>query len=328
MNWDTYKHFVGNVDTREYNVNDVVSGFIAGIKSNPAFIENALRNGKKQSFLIQSAKTMYKADLIAMPYEEINEGDYIEYGGNTWIAYEVKRVHEFQLAATLWLCNMKVRWQNADGSIHEAWAVYDDGVYSTTLAKDPVVRIPDLQRKLYLRKTEASKYLYVSKRIATGVNYDKYGKPVLNVYEITGVDDKTAHSVKDNMLDISLRSGQFDETKDNIDEMICDYIEQRNDVAESNNSIVECTIAGTNKISPGFKRRFDIDLKVNGEVIDEIDGVCSVAVDAPHGVSYEISNRSVFIQVPDKDSMVGSSISISILVNDNVVCEKRVEVVS
>lgn len=186
------------------------------------------RNGETQRFVVKPSDVRYKYIIMAFPGEDLFVGDTIECYNLHWLVIETKVASSevIQTSGMMWVCNHLFRFQNIDTTIYERWGVLDSGVYSTTVTNDDTVRNPDKQFKIYLPYDDATKYIYIDKRLAVDTQYDFNGELILETYRVTG-RNKVARSWGNSadLLVLEARSDLYSPSKDNLELMICDYKE-------------------------------------------------------------------------------------------------------
>ena len=161
------------------------------------YVDNALRNDEHQEFLLlPHGQSEYKCKLLAFPTNPV------------------------QTSGVAWLCNHLFRFQNHSPKIIECWGVIDDGSYSLPLDGNNQVKFPNNRVNFYLPYNDATKYLYVDKRIATDTIYDQYGEAILEVYKIQGKKQTlNTYGKGGHLLVLEATSGQYNSETDNISEM-------------------------------------------------------------------------------------------------------------
>lgn len=304
MNWEVYeKLLTARGDSAKDRIaNTSIEHFRSVAPRSAGYEPDCKRNGTAQRFLVDRTQTAYKYDFIAFPGESIETGDLIECDGHMFIICEPPRVlNEVILVAKGWLCNLHLRWQNGTKDIFERWCVLDSGVYSTTKTNDDQYSVPDKQFRLYIPYDSDTKKLFVDKRIATDVRYNALGKEILECYAITGYNH-IARSYGGHLMICELRSSLYNEEKDSLTEMICDYVCAADDSESGDGSI---SISGRKTIRIGTSRSYSAVGVDSNEI--------SWRVSDFTGVSHTPSNDKITVKVNDDRSLVGKTIRISVL---------------
>lgn len=227
IEWDTYEailHRDGET-YRDRAINREREMLMRRMTDSPAS-KTVLVNGEEKDLLMLSTDAQDVKNFKMLPGDTIEVGDMVEWNNEHWIVIRVDFDDEITRNGRIKQCNHLFRWQNGTPDIIYRWGVLDPGVYSTTLDEEEKVVVPDKQYKIYLPFDEDTKKLYLHKKIATEIAYDKDGKEVLVVYELTGRDSITSsYGVNGHLLVMYARSGgNWNPINDNLELMICDYI--------------------------------------------------------------------------------------------------------
>ena len=310
-----YQSMLGldGVTTRERAVAAIKRDFENSVVDNPAYVEDCTRNGVPQRFMVNRSTTLYRAEVVAFPGEELYPGDMITAFGEYWIVYQTRVMDAVQVSGTMWLCNHLFHWQNGTDRIIEQWGVLDSGVYSTTKAGSYEVMTPDVQYKIYLPYNDDTKYLYVDKRLATNKRYDANQKEILEVYTITRVDPTSqAYGKGAHLLMLNVRSGDYIAERDNIEKMICDYIapdQPKEDAAIEYVSVpvvpdVEIQIVGRSEVSVGRNAVYRLEAPADYQSLWTVIG--------DPGVSFVLEDGGLRLKVEDFDELIGTIVEIMV----------------
>lgn len=185
---------------------------------------NALRNGKPQKLIVTKTDNVRVMNVTAFPDEDLVIGDVLEFYNAHWIIIRLYATDNIQRKGVAYQCNHLFRFQLGTSEIYERWGVIDSGVYSTTEKQGIIGATPDQQYKMYMQRDEFTRRLSRDKRLATDVWYDINGEQILTVYRITAYDSVSVSYIDGNLIEFKLRADQYVPQKDNIEEMICDYI--------------------------------------------------------------------------------------------------------
>lgn len=298
-------------DIRQAQINDAKLSLMDSITESVNCV-NALRNGTKQKFVITESDNYYKYNIQTLPGEELFVGDSIEYDGEHYIVMNTHVISHIQTTGLMWLCNWMFRWQNAAAEIVERWGILDSGVYSTTKDGNDIVMTPDTQYKIYLPGDGETEKLYIDKRLATSVLYDKSGAQILGVHEITGVSPVSKNYGKNaHLLILDARSADYIPGKDNVSERICDY------TPASSGTVADDSIRGPSSVHVGSKREYTVAFN---------DAVWSIAAD--DRISFIPMSERMLLSVPLADDIVGSTVTIRVESASGEVHTKLVEVIA
>lgn len=295
---------------QERTVTMMQEAFSRDVENHPGYEAEAKRNGVTQPMLFSRGEVRYKINVTCLPGDELYPGDLVEVYDEYWICTETRAMDTLQTTGLLWLCNHKFAFQNHTSEIHECWGVLDSGVYSTTIGGDASLAYLDKQFKIYLPYNDETKYIFIDKRIATELLYDQYGDEILAVYKITGVDHTSkSYGQNAHLLILNARSDAYNPSTDNIEHMICDYIDPADDPVRPVD--VKCEIIG-NAILPIEKSckyiaKFYRD---DGSEADDVTAVWSTGM-LPVGITADVDGNLLTL-IANKKAYVGSKITLSV----------------
>lgn len=309
---------------------------------NASYQEDAKRNGETQPLLaIREEDNVCK--FTAMPNDNVYAGDIIECYDEHWIVIDSYQDEYGITTGTMWLCNHLLKFQNKNLDIVNVCCVIDDGSYSKLTQKS--ITTPEAQYTMYLPLTSDTETFYIDKRFAIGVGYDKEANTILQVMKATWVDRVYQNGATGNhLLKVRLQADVFDEHKDSIDKMICDYIESSSEDKTNNEQLGEKTvdesveaveenpeatpisnnikydITGKDKIRIGTTRTYLLVPTPDNAVTWECNAT---------DVELFIGDNSCKISIPLNESLVGKEIVLSVNDNkNNLLCSKQIGVVA
>lgn len=310
MSWAVYERLLNVYGTNEADraVNEAKETFCREAIDNPGYHPDCKRNGIPQRFLIERTDVPYKAKFVTFPDEEIYPGDLIEVEDYIYIIIEPPRfLDKITWAAVGRLCNIDLKWQNFDGRICHSPVCLDAGVYSTTLNGTDTIQAPDKQFKLYMPYNDETAQFYLDKRIAVDTRYDKHGKKILECYRVTGMNRIAKTYGQDgHLLICELRSSTFSSEKDNVDEMICDYVTppEESDAIPS----VSCVIAGRSTIRIGKTQQYTTSFfDANGDELTDCVTIWDVSdCGLPITTSIGDTDNTLLVSVPKDENLIGT----------------------
>lgn len=298
--------------------------------------ENALRNGAPQRFVVVPKKEAYKYSVIAFPDEELYPGDLLEFRGRKWMVVEVPSVAVLQFTGVVWECNHLFRFQNFNSTIIERWGVLDPGNYSTDIKEGIQVSTTNSQYKMYMQLDDETKKIFVDKRFATDIIYDKTGNQILDVYDITDVDGVSSSYGGGHLLILRAKSGSYNPEKDSLELMLCDYIRPENapdtPPPPPSGPLLPCSISGKNTIRCGMKRTYTATFFLADGTTEDSSVTAAWTVMPPEGfesaVTWKATGNSIVLTVTNNESIVGQTAVLSVSDQDGVYApsEFRVEV--
>ena len=278
------------------------------------------RNGASQKFVFSATKSSNKYNVVAFPDEDLFAGDIIFFRGEHWIVLETSLNNPVTKTGIVALCNLNLKFQNGTSDVIEKWAYLDHGVYSTTVSGDSQVQILAKQYNLYIPYDDDTKKIYVDKRIAVDKRYDSGGNQILETYSVTGFN-RIERSFGDgsHLLCCELKSSTYSKQNDNLDMMICDYINpSSSDVV----SPLRVDIIGNSKVRIGDSASytvlyFDSDGKscdTNKEFFMELVLIKLDGNYAPMSIfsTLKSSSGNISFSVPKDESLIGHILTLSI----------------
>ena len=336
-NWNTYDYMLrqSRTSNRKNTINTAQSSFKNLIMDNPAYQENATRNGEIQPMLVTRTSTT-ECSVQTNPGDLLFIGDLVECYNEKWLVTELFQDEYGLISGKMWLCNYLCNFQNNTPDIVKYYSVIDDGSYSKS---EKNITTTDSQYTLYISLDDKTEKLYIDKRLAIGTMYDKNQKKILQVMKIVWIDkQETNFGSGSHLLKIRLSADVYNAEKDNIDELICDYIKEdvTTEIVETNETTEEITeetqekeainysltITGKDVLKIGTSRTY----KIEGEVPDNINIIWSVNNSKytliPDGLQCKVS-------VPLDGNLIGDKIQL--LANDadlGVSVSKEIEVIT
>lgn len=331
-NWEIYDYILrhNRMSGKTHTVNTAQSSFKSITLDNPAYQEDATRNGKVQPMLITRTSTT-ECSVQINPGDTLFIGDLVECYNEKWLVTELFQDEYGLTSGKMWLCNYLCNFQNNTPNIVKYYSVIDDGSYSKS---EKNITTTDSHYTLYISLDNETEKLYIDKRLAIGTMYDKNQKKILQVMKIVWIDKQDVNFGNgSHLLKIRLSADVYNAEKDNIDELICDYIEgiATTDVVEvedatspieNNTEEHSLTISGKDTLKIGTSRTY----KLEGEIPENINVIWSVNDSkyklTPDGLQCKIS-------VPLDGDLIGNKIQL--LANDadlGVSVSKYIEVIT
>lgn len=337
IEWDTYEailHRDGET-YRDRAINREREMLMRRMTDSPAS-KTVLVNGEEKDLLMLSTDAQDVKNFKMLPGDTIEVGDMVEWNNEHWIVIRVDFDDEVTRNGRIKQCNHLFRWQNGTPGIIYRWGVLDPGVYSTTLDEEEKVVGPDKQYKIYLPFDEDTKKLYLKKRIATEIAYDKDGKEVLVVYELTGRDSITSsYGINGHLLVMYARSaGDWNPLTDDLELMICDYIKPEEDPTPPMppDPLLPCSISGRETLKAGLgSRKYTVTFfEADGETEDaSVTAFWTVVLPAGYEscIHYTINDNTLSL-LADEDA-IGEMVILQVSDADGLyeTCEFAVKVV-
>ena len=330
VNWPLYETFLGNgmaTNRREAAIDDSISAFETGVVDDPAYQENAIVDGENTP-IVASRKSTFMCAIKAPPSTDIHIGDMVECFNQHWIVVELYVDKVGIINGEMWLCNDLLRFQNRSTAVISRHCVVDDGTYSKK-SSDPDVFVMTNTYKIYITIDEATKKLFVDKRLSFGQIYSADGDVILEVYKIIGMDVKSRNFGKDShLMVLTVQRDVYDAQVDSLSENICNIFVDNGDSANPKTT-GSCVIVGRDTARLGSSRKYTATFTdANGEVVMTVNPVWTVT--APDGVTHNASNTECAIAIPLDEKYVGEIITITVSDAEGVfgTYDKKVQVIT
>lgn len=330
VNWLLYEKFLGNgvaTNRREVAINESVNAFVSGMVDDPAYQENATVDGEITP-IIASRKSTVVCAIKAPPSADIHIGDMVECFGEHWIIVELYADKVGIINGEMWLCNNVLRFQNRSIAVISRHCVVDDGTYSKK-SSDPDAFVMANTYKIYVTIDDATKMLFVDKRLAFGQIYSPDGDAILEVYKIIGMDVKSKNfGCGSHLMVLTVQRDVYDPQTDSLSENICDIFAGNGDIANPNTA-GSCVITGRDSAMLGTSRKYVAAFTdASGAVVTAVTPVWSVI--APDGIAYAASGAECVVKIPLDERYVGETITISVSDEENAfgIYEKKVQVIT
>lgn len=330
VNWPLYEKLLSNgsaVSRREVVINDSVNAFVSGMVDDPAYQEDATVDGEKTP-IIASRKSTTACAIKAPPSTDLHIGDMVECFNEHWIVVELYIDKVGIINGEMWLCNNILRFQNRSTAVISRHCVVDDGTYSKK-SSDPDAFVMSNTYKIYITIDEATKKLFVDKRLAFGQIYSADGEEILEVYKIIGMDVKSRNFGEgSHLMVLTVQRDVYDAQVDSLSENICDIFVDNGD-STNPKTTGSCVIVGRDTARLGSSRKYTAAFTdANGEVVTTVNPVWTVT--APDGVTHNASNTECAIAIPLDEKYVGEIITITVSDAEGVfgTYDKKVQVIT
>lgn len=330
VNWPLYEKLLSNgsaVSRREVVINDSVNAFVSGMVDDPAYQEDTTVDGEKTP-IIASRKSTTACAIKAPPSTDLHIGDMVECFNEDWIVVELYIDKVGIINGEMWLCNNILRFQNRSTAVISRHCVVDDGTYSKK-SSDPDAFVMSNTYKIYITIDEATKKLFVDKRLAFGQIYSADGEEILEVYKIIGMDVKSRNFGEgSHLMVLTVQRDVYDAQVDSLSENICDIFVDNGD-STNPKTTGSCVIVGRDTARLGSSRKYTAAFTdANGEVVTTVNPVWTVT--APDGVTHNASNTECAIAIPLDEKYVGEIITITVSDAEGVfgTYDKKVQVIT
>ena len=330
VNWPLYEKLLVNglaANRREIVIDESVNAFVSGMVDDPAYQENATVDGETTP-IIASRKSTIMCAIKAPPSTDIHIGDMVECFNEHWIVVELYVDKVGIINGEMWLCNNILRFQNRSIAVISRHCVVDDGTYSKK-SSDPDAFVMANTYKIYITIDDATKKLFVDKRLAFGQIYSADGEEILEVYKIIGMDVKSKNFGEgSHLMVLTVQRDVYDPQVDSLSENICNIFADNGDTAHPEVA-GSCVIVGRDVARLGTSRKYAATFTdASGVVVTTVTPVWSIST--PDGITYNASGTECTIKVPLDEKYVGEMITIIVSDAEGVfgTYEKKVQVIT
>ena len=172
----------------------------------------------------------YKKKIKSRHNDVIRLGDYVKWNNQIWIITLLDTDDKVWNRGYMYLCQLMIRWQNADGKIIERWGYSEDYTkYSMGEKGNSTITLGDYQYGLTIPVDEETKQLNRTNRFV--IDYEGVYPP--DTYRMTGKKgflSDVRYVDKGGVMTVTLSYEQFNEVTDKLIELengtnawICNY---------------------------------------------------------------------------------------------------------
>ena len=329
--YEVYKSYVGARGITQYERSkaNAIADLDAHFQDNPDFHPDTLRNGEPQPLILTRSGEDQCYNVICKPGDQLCAGDIIDAFDEKWIVIQARADSTTHKTGVMHQCNNLFRWQNFSPEIVECWAYVSQSGYSSQVTGTNQMQKAEEQFAIYMPDNDDTRKLFVDKRLASHVAYDKFGHKILGTFKITSNSPNTkSYNQGDHLLLIKAIRDVYNEMTDNIPEMICDYISAGDQYAPPKTDKLSCKIEGGEKLLLGRTRSYDA-VFYNSDGVTRDESVVAVwRLPTIDGISYKTDGNRLRISVSNQDSLIGCELAIGIYDADGLYepAELRLEV--
>lgn len=327
--WSLYEKLLGNgiaADRREVAINESVDAFMSGMVDDPAYQITAIVDGEETP-IIASRKSTISCAIKAPPFTDIHIGDMVECFGEHWIIVELYADKVGIINGEMWLCNNILRFQNRSAEVVSRHCVVDNGAYSKK-SSDPDAFVMTNTYEIYITIDDATKKLFVDKRLAFGQIYSSDGEEILEVYKIIGIDVKSKNFGEgSHLMILTVQRDVYDPQSDSLEKNLCDVFLNNGDVSTPE-ATGSCVITGRDTIRIGTSRKYTVSFTDMSGAASEATPIWTVS--APERITYNVNGSECSVTVPLDEEFVGETILITVSDADSAfgTYEKKVQVIT
>lgn len=330
MDWTLYNNYLtaSGETERDELLQDTKDYFNQSAVNNLGYHEDIIYNGEKEKrrFLIQRTESYNKVKITSFPDEPLFSGDLLQCKNEILLVTGTYLLNEVQTVGMAWVCNITLRFQNGTSDVIKIPAALDDGTYSTTVGMEKNIQYLNKKLRIYVPYNEDTKKIFIDKRFAIEKIYDKYLKEQLVVYKVAGINHFSVTFGKgSHLLELTVESDQYSPSKDNLEEMICDYISPIPSPVPTGK--LKCSIKGRPTVLLGSYRIYTpIFYNADGTENSDIEAMWEASnID---GISTEITDNKITVKVFDNEDLIGTVITLTLKDKKRLYepCNMKVEV--
>ena len=216
---------------------NVMGSFQNTINWEQVFVNHSL---EEQELEIVPTIDIYTKKFKTKPNELIRLGDLVEWRDSVWIVNTLDADNQINYQGTIVQCNLCLRWQLEDGTIHEEFG-WDKDASKYSYGEDRGVYMDTAQftMKVIVQLNDQTLSIRRNKRFLIGPYGAGLNPLAVEVSRINGVTNTYKYKegtdqFETGLLEFTLHETQFYPERDNAELGIADYV-----VIENDNSVPE-----------------------------------------------------------------------------------------
>lgn len=289
-----------------------------GLQSSISFYSGILVNDIPRDLVIVHTKTDEVCHIEAMPTDSLNVGDSIYFEDKHWLVTSVSR-QPTQTYGEMQLCNHLFKWQSFNTDVIQRYGVYQNGTLKT--ADNKVIVTPDDNYTVLLPLDSETEKIFRGKRLCGGVVYNDDGQKILDVYKVTGLNNKNG------LQQLTVASDQFAPDLDNFNLQICNYVAPNSTPSAPeppSEELLNCVISGRNTLRVGSTRTYTATFyqSDNETATENVTAVWSIT---PTTLSVTSSGNTAKLIV-DNDTFIGQKIELSVVDSEGAYNQAVIEI--
>lgn len=309
-----YKGYIGinGWDLRERNIHTSKDDLRKKAIHSPDYQPHARRNGVLQPMIFTRGGENHQYNVVCMPDDELFAGDLIDAFGEKWLVMEARADATTHKTGRMMQCNHLFRFQNFNSDIVEVWGIIDQSGYSSTVTGTNQMQKSEEQVAMYMPYNEDTAKIFVDKRLASHVGYDKTGALILNTYRVTSLNPEAeSFNKNDHLLMLKAIRDVYSESSDNLEFMICDYIAPiEYPAGEPNPALLPCYIQGTPEVMLSRTRTLT-PLFYQADGITPAESATAVwTCPEVDGITFDIDNNRLLMKASDDSDLIGTAFEV------------------
>ena len=255
----------------------------------------------------------------------LKAGMYILFEDRYWLITGYPGNNKIYEKATMILCQYKLRWQDDSGKVIERWANFTSASkYDTGHSGNQTIMLTSNNFTIWIPEDDDSATLDTRR-----VFIDRDTIRPTKVFEITRSDDVLYLFGEEHggILSFIADKDELNLEVDRPDLGLCDYKEPNPLPPEPDETTdLSAVISGNNKLKCGFDRDYSVEfVDSNKEIHTDVGFTWNIVSD--FDVSQKIDGNIITLFVDD-ENCIGSSFLLQVIVNDHVLSEKQIDIIS
>lgn len=241
--------------------------------------------------------------ILSLPSEIFNVGQYVEFSGATWLITQADRDSELYVDGKMTLAPNILRFQDSQGQIYSYPYFIEAATYSIDSSRNIVIQSSSA-RKIKTRLDNITRSFYIDKRFM--------GEAFNDIPQCWKVIDLDAEREK-GLLIVTLDKSEYNPQTDNKILGVAEYFEPKD---RSEEGLCKITVYGNSEIKTGgSNKRFTVEFfDSNGQVIQETDIewflMCENNTDKYYKFTFD--KNEAFLSVEDKSFLIGDIVTIGV----------------
>lgn len=198
--------------------------------------ENVIVNGcEERTFLVIPTDDVYTKKIKAHPDTEFCLGDIVRWADTRWIVNAIDADSQLNHQGTMVQCNICLRWQLDDGTIHEEYGWDKDASkYSYGETRTIHMDVPQFTMKAIFQINEYTLSIRRNKRFLLGLHAQGENPLAVEVSRINSITntykfDCGNRNQNTGLIEITIHETQFNPETDNIELGVANYREVHKD---------------------------------------------------------------------------------------------------
>lgn len=237
INWDLYAKQLQHkgMTSRDRIISREKEALIAQFEKAPS-AKNTLVDGELKKMIVSSTQVLNEKTFVLMPGDTIKIGDIVVWENLHWLVVELDFDNTIAYKGRIAQCNRQIRWQNpVTKDIIERWCLMTKP-YTSNVTNGTQINVSNREYKVQIPYDDETKLVDLDKRFMLELIN---GKP--RTYSCTSVDQQTNvyQDLENGFIVWNLSQDEACHPNDNVDLMVCDYIQGDNDAVNPNIYVIE-----------------------------------------------------------------------------------------